>query len=113
MKSKLVQDILNSTYDKFDIDAILSFDIDNFMVDLKSYDQAMDYMQVAEYAFDCYETNRFMPVENEHQLEAQALNLSKNASFFAGKKILGIYLLFTFTIKFDVSHFRNCIPQWQ
>ena len=87
MKSKLVQDILNSTYDKFDIDAILSFDIDNFMVDLKSYDQAMDYMQVAEYAFDCYETNRFMPVENEHQLEAQALNLSKNASFFAGKEL--------------------------
>ena len=85
MKSKLVQEIItSSSFNNIDIESILGFNLTEFIDDLKSNEEYLNSMEIAEYAFDCYSTNRFMGTESEKILEEKANELAQNGTFFAG-----------------------------
>ena len=85
MESKLVQEIINSSaFNDIDIEAILAFNLTEFINDLKNNEEYLNAMEIAEYAFDCYLTNRFMGTESEKILEEKANELAQNGTFFAG-----------------------------
>ena len=86
LNSTLVQNIINATYNDIDIESILDFDINNFIEHLKINSDFLDLMEIGEYAFECYNTNRFVGIESEHDMEGQAYDLALNGSFFAGMK---------------------------
>ena len=87
LDSKLVQEIINSSYPDIDLDSVLNFDHNSFLNNLMKYKNVLDMMEIAEYAFDCYLINRFIPMETETELEKESFKLAQNGSFFAGNSI--------------------------
>ena len=84
LDSKLVQEIINSSYPDIDLESVLNFDRKTFMNNLTEYKNVLDMMEMAEYAFDCYLINRFIPMNTETELEKESFKLAQNGSFYAG-----------------------------